>query len=78
VDLTAQVNVILETSESHRAMGRWRGSAHTDKSRVVYIQLGHDRIAQQNPDYQELVHRAVLWAGGTARLIGGRAFGEES
>jgi type 1 glutamine amidotransferase len=34
------------------------------KSRVVYIQLGHDRIAQQNPDYQELVHRAVLWAAG--------------
>lgn len=35
-----------------------------DKSRVVAIELGHDRLAHQNPDYQELVHRAILWAAG--------------
>ena len=34
------------------------------KSRVVYIQLGHDRYSLQNPDYQELVRRAILWAAG--------------
>jgi len=34
------------------------------KSRVVYIELGHDRLAHNNPDYRELVHRAILWAGG--------------
>jgi type 1 glutamine amidotransferase len=31
---------------------------------VVYIQLGHGREAHQNPDYQELVHRAILWSAG--------------
>ena len=35
-----------------------------DQSRVVYIQLGHGRSAHQNPDYQELVHRAILWSAG--------------
>ena len=35
-----------------------------EKSRVVYIQLGHGSFAHENPDYQELVHRAILWAGG--------------
>ena len=35
-----------------------------DKSRVVYIQLGHGRFAHENPDYQELVHRAILWTSG--------------
>ncbi|MFN7997384.1 MAG: ThuA domain-containing protein [Bryobacteraceae bacterium] len=34
------------------------------KSRVVYIELGHDRFPDRNPDYQELVHRAILWAAG--------------
>jgi type 1 glutamine amidotransferase len=34
------------------------------KSRVVYIQLGHGPDAHSNPDYQELVHRAILWAAG--------------
>jgi type 1 glutamine amidotransferase len=35
-----------------------------DKSRVVYIQLGHDRLAHRNPAYRELVRRAILWASG--------------
>ncbi len=35
-----------------------------DQARVVYIQLGHGRFAHQNPDYQELVHRAILWTSG--------------
>ena len=35
-----------------------------DKARVVYIQLGHGRFAHENPDYQELVHRAILWSAG--------------
>ena len=38
-----------------------------DKSRVVYIQLGHGRYAHENPDYQELVHRAILWSAGRLR-----------
>jgi type 1 glutamine amidotransferase len=35
-----------------------------DRSRVVYIEAGHGREAHENPDYQELVHRAILWAAG--------------
>ncbi len=34
------------------------------KARVVYIQLGHDRLAHEHPVYGRLVHRAVLWAAG--------------
>lgn len=32
-----------------------------DKSRVVYIQLGHDRNANLNPNYQRLVRNAIQW-----------------
>jgi type 1 glutamine amidotransferase len=35
-----------------------------EKSRVVYIQLGHDRQANLNPNYQTLVRQAILWAAG--------------
>jgi type 1 glutamine amidotransferase len=34
------------------------------KSRVIYIELGHDHLTHNNPDYRELVHRAILWAAG--------------
>lgn len=35
-----------------------------EKARVVYIQLGHDRQAHLNPNYQTLVRQAILWAAG--------------
>lgn len=35
-----------------------------DKSKVVFIQLGHDRMAHENPWYQRLVRNAVLWSAG--------------
>jgi type 1 glutamine amidotransferase len=34
------------------------------KSRVIYIEPGHDHLTHSNPDYRELVHRAILWAAG--------------
>ncbi len=34
------------------------------KARVVYIQLGHDRNANLNPKYQQLVRNAIRWAAG--------------
>ncbi len=34
------------------------------KSRVVVLQLGHDRKAHLNPDFQKLLRRGLLWAGG--------------
>lgn len=34
------------------------------RSRVVYIQLGHDRYAYENPHYRRLVHQAIRWVAG--------------
>lgn len=34
------------------------------RSRVVYIQLGHDRQAHLNQNYQLLVRQAIIWAAG--------------
>lgn len=34
------------------------------KSRVVYIQLGHDRLTHIHPGYRKLVKNAVDWAAG--------------
>jgi len=33
-------------------------------SRVVYIQLGHDHTAYDNPNYRALVERSILWTAG--------------
>jgi type 1 glutamine amidotransferase len=35
-----------------------------EKSRVVYIQLGHGEPTHRNPDYRRLVHNAILWSAG--------------
>lgn len=32
------------------------------KSRIVYLQLGHDHQAYENPNYQQLVARSIQWA----------------
>lgn len=34
------------------------------KSRVVFIELGHDRQACNYPPYRQLVHNAIVWAAG--------------
>jgi len=33
------------------------------KSRIVYLQLGHDRSAYENPNYRQLVARSIQWVG---------------
>jgi hypothetical protein len=40
------------------------------KSRVVYIQPGHDEKAHLHPAYQRLVRNAVRWAGGKLSAAG--------
>ena len=35
-----------------------------DKSRVVYIQLGHGETAHLYPVYRTLVQDAIRWVGG--------------
>ncbi len=61
--ISPKVNVLLRTTNP-TSDGPVAWISPYEKSRVVYIQLGHDRLAHQNPDYQELVHRAILWAAG--------------
>jgi len=34
------------------------------KSRVVYLQLGHDHLAFENPNFRELVARSIRWTAG--------------
>jgi type 1 glutamine amidotransferase len=34
------------------------------KSRVVYLQLGHDRKAYENPNFRRLVAQSIQWAAG--------------
>ena len=31
------------------------------KSRIVYLQLGHDHSAYENPDYRQLLARSITW-----------------
>lgn len=35
-----------------------------EKSKVIYVQLGHGREAHENPWYRKLVHNAILWSAG--------------
>ena len=32
------------------------------KSRIVYLQLGHDHLAYDNPNYRQIVARSIRWA----------------
>ncbi|MBN2289418.1 MAG: ThuA domain-containing protein [Candidatus Glassbacteria bacterium] len=61
--ISPQVKVILETEDPTSDgplawVSPWQGS------RVVYLQLGHDRQAHLHPAYRELVKRSVLWTAG--------------
>jgi type 1 glutamine amidotransferase len=42
------------------------------KSRVVYIQLGHDHHAYEHPTYRTIVARAIRWAAGNDSESGTR------
>ncbi len=35
-----------------------------EKSRVVYLELGHDSAAHRNPAFRTLVHNSILWSAG--------------
>jgi type 1 glutamine amidotransferase len=37
------------------------------KSRVVYLELGHDSAAHRNPAYRALVRNSILWSTGRLR-----------
>ena len=63
----------VDLAESDRALrirrsivqqsGRWLGRA-APEARVVCLQPGHTRHVCQDPNYRDIVHRSVQWAGG--------------
>ncbi|MCS7310842.1 MAG: ThuA domain-containing protein [Armatimonadetes bacterium] len=61
---TVQPLLMTDEPSSHPVIG-W---AHTyGRSRVVYIQLGHDHHAYENPSYRRLVQQAIRWVHTGAR-----------
>ncbi len=48
---------------THPKSGKPLGWYRTEgKSRVVYLQLGHDHTAYDNPNYRQLVAQSIRWA----------------
>jgi len=61
--ISPRVKVLL-TTDNPTSDGPVAWISPYDKSRVVYIQLGHDHYAHQHPGYRALVRQAILWAAG--------------
>jgi type 1 glutamine amidotransferase len=62
--IIAPTNTILLRTNDPTSDGPVAWISPYKKSRVVVIQLGHDEQAHLDPNYQKLVHNAILWAGG--------------
>ena len=60
--ISPEVTVILRVEEK-KSDGPVAWVSPYKKSRVVSIQLGHDRNAFLNPGFHALVERAILWVG---------------
>lgn len=64
-DVQPGVTPLLTTTEA--TSGKTIGWAKTiGASRLVFIQLGHDHLAYENPNYRKLVRQAIQW---TARKL---------
>ncbi len=61
--ISPKVTVLLKTNNP-TADGPLAWISPYEKSRVVYIQLGHDQQAHLHPGYRKVVHNAILWCGG--------------
>jgi type 1 glutamine amidotransferase len=64
--ISPDVTVILRVEEES-SDGPVAWVSPYEKSRVVAIQLGHDRNAFLNPGFQKLIDRAILWSCGRPR-----------
>jgi uncharacterized protein len=63
VIVSPDMKVLLTTEEP--TSGKSVGWTHAyGKSRVVYLALGHDHQAYQNPNYRRLLARAIQWTAG--------------
>jgi type 1 glutamine amidotransferase len=61
--ISQEVKIILETDEP-TSDGPLAWISPYERSRVVYIQLGHDRHAFLHPGYRQLIRQAVEWSAG--------------
>jgi len=61
--ISPEVKVLLRTDDP-TSDGPLAWISPYQKSRVIYIQLGHDHLAHEHPAYRDLVKNAILWAGG--------------
>ncbi|HKX31385.1 MAG TPA: ThuA domain-containing protein [Blastocatellia bacterium] len=61
--ISPKVKVVLETDHAN-SDGPLAWISPYPKSRVIYLQLGHDRNAHLNPEYRGLVRNAILWSAG--------------
>ena len=60
-DVQPSNHALLRTSEPTSApVIGW--TKEYGKARVVYLQLGHDHFAYENPNYRRLVAQAIAWA----------------
>ena len=58
--IQSDVTPLLTTTQSKS--GKPLAWARTEgKSRVVYLQLGHDHWAFENPNYRKLVAQSIRW-----------------
>lgn len=59
-DIQPDSHVILTTDHTNNAPHlAWTRTY--EASRVVYLQLGHDRFAYEHPSYRQLVAQAIRW-----------------
>jgi type 1 glutamine amidotransferase len=58
---------VLLTTDNPASDGPVAWISPYPKSRVVYVQLGHDAQAHRHPSYRALVRNAVLWSAGRLR-----------
>lgn len=58
-------NKILLTTEEPLSQEEIAWTRHYKKSPICYIQLGHDKHAYTNPNYQKLLKQSLMWASKT-------------
>ncbi|MCX6606441.1 MAG: ThuA domain-containing protein [Acidobacteria bacterium] len=61
--ISDKVNVLASTTEK-TSDGPLVWVSPFEKSRVVFVQLGHGHQAHQDLNYRQLVRQAIEWAGG--------------
>ena len=61
--ISPKVKVLLKT-DNPTSDGPVAWISPWPKARVVYIQLGHDRKAHDNPAFRKLVRNTIVWSAG--------------